>query len=343
MARRTVIPTSEQVLGKIQNNEELTGKEKDFLNSVWEGATTGKTPAGFMSANDFSQYLGQLNQLRDSPGMQSYAKSMIAEKTGNRFVERYKPLFSSILAGADIVTSLGQINTSNRAIQRLSRPSFGVPSVINPALNQEIYKAQTGTFDAARALSPAKQAILDKYNAQLSQAKQMGGGQMGTTQSLSQAAYNDALRASGELPMVQDNIRRAQQAYAGNLLNIQQQGAIADSQNQLAAQRMNADQYNLDALTAASLGVTGRQNLRNVFTTLPDNFLQSAGRLAPVQNPITEPSGTPYDAYHAQVLSGYANTMARAKNWMNGVFPTTRPVVAPLHPSLSVDDNFPTN
>lgn len=320
MARRDLTP--QELLEKIKSNQELTSPEQTSLDKILYGAAKGTVPSQFKSADEFDSWLKNFGGLKDSPAMQAYAQNAMSSRIGDRYVQYFKPLLSSILAGADISTSLGQIRASNNAVSRLQRPTFGVPSVVNPAINQEIYRSQMAGYDAARALSPAKQAILDAYNAQLSQAKQIGGGQAGTTQALGQAAYNDRLRATGTLPQIQDNIRRQYMSNTANLLGIQQQGAMADANNQLAAQNLQANQYGLDATTAAMLGVTGRSNLRNVFQTLPDNLLQAAGRLAPVPQAGIQTTGSKYDDYYGQVQQGLASTISNAQKWMNNNFIT---------------------
>ena len=220
-----------------------------------------------------------------------------------RFVKKNKPFFDALLAGSDIYTSISQIQQSNKAIRELQRPSMPSPNVLDPALNNQIAKAQQGTLDAARALEPAKAGIDQQRALDIDLARRISGGQAGALGAQATGASLRAMRESAKLPQIRDAIRAREQGRADNLIGLRQ-GVLQDEfQNRLAIGRTNLDQYQNDVAAAAALGQAGRTNLRMTLGQLPDMLTRTAGNMMPVQDV--------WDAYGANVENNLAQTIAK--------------------------------
>lgn len=185
------------------------------------------------------------------------------------------------LAGADIATSIGQIQAGNRAARNLRRPERPAPLTADPLLDNAISEASRGTsVDAARAMSPAQLQILDQYLADLNTAKTVAGGQAGTYGSLAQVASTRRGRRAAELaPMYDEIVRRGEQRYDQLLAQkLQQNQAIQQSRAQMYP--YDLQQYGYDSRAAAELGAVGRSNLRSSVGSFANFVPQTAARLA---------------------------------------------------------------
>lgn len=324
--------TFEELLAKVKTGE-LTASEQDLLLKATKSLSSGKVPEEFKSEYKsdpewFAKLSSGISEAMQTPTGKANIELLQREKSGDRFVRAYKPFFNSLLQGVDIATSLSQIKSANKAIASLVQPGIPQGPGIDPALNNEIAKAQRGTFDTTRALAPVRQANQDAYNAADLTDRQISNGQSGQYGSLKQANYNDLLRANGQLPAIADSIKAREQANLANL--IQQRSNFAQNKyaNDLQGTQMAMDQYNKNVNAAALLGSTGRSNLRNVFQTLPDNLLRTTGMLAggqalvpgtPEQAPVANPNGysssfmDKYNDYGRQVEQNLANHMVRLK------------------------------
>lgn len=287
--------------------EELGKLDSKDQAKVLATLTNGKSP-GDVVPKEFEAYWQKIDQptllaaFQTPEGKENIAQ-MVRDRSGDRFVKRYKPALNLILQGADIMTSLGQINQSNKALSALQQPAIPQSPGVDPALNNQIYQAQQGTFDQSRALAPAKQAINDAYAAQENVNRQISGGQAGAYGSRMQAAYNDRMRASLALPKIADDVKAREQQRLDNLISTRGQLAQQDYSNRLAGTNMALDQYNRNMLAAAQLGSAGRANLRNVFQTLPENITRFAGQVT------ANPASDPY-TYGQQVEMSLANKLA---------------------------------
>lgn len=179
------------------------------------------------------------------------------------------------LAGADIATSVGQIQSSKAAAKRLRRPTRPTTLTSEPLLQQAIADAQRGNYDTVRALAPAQREILDQYLADLNTAKSVTGGQAGGYGALAQLASTRRGRRTLELVPMADQIRRQNLQRYDELLGMKlaENQAINQSQAQLYPYDLN--QYNQDAIAAGELGQYGRSNLRSSMTAL-GSFLPQA-------------------------------------------------------------------
>lgn len=168
------------------------------------------------------------------------------------------------LSGADIATSVSQIQASKQAQDRIRRPGRPAPLTADPALDRALSDAASGTkLDAARALSPAQLQILDQYLADLNTAKSVSGGQAGVYGSLAQVASTRRGRRASELaPLYDQIVRQGEQRYDQLLAQkLQQNQAIQESSARFYPEELR--QYGYDSRAVAELGAIGRQNLRS--------------------------------------------------------------------------------
>lgn len=174
-----------------------------------------------------------------------------------------------------IQTGVGasQISQSNRALRGLRRPTPpGVPGE-DKVFSNALSEAQRGTFNAARTIEPAKQAIQGGFANDLAVARDVSGGQAGTYGALAQAAANRRNRSFGELAPMADNARAREQARVDELLQTRQIQRQRDYQNRMSLYDANNDAYQQDSNAAAELGAAGRDNLYggigNLSSSLP--------------------------------------------------------------------------
>ncbi len=272
----------EELLAAMRAGVKLSPDQEELFLKSMKTLSSGKSPdaatGDYKDANYFTQqFAGALDSFKNSKEGKESINSILRDKAGDRFVKNYKPFFNTLLQGADIATSLSQIKNANQAVKALIQPTIPQAPGVDPALNNEINKAQRGTFDTARALAPVRQANQDAYNQQDFTARAVSGGQSGQYGAIKQASYNDLLRANGQLPAIADSIKAREQGNLNHLLATRGQQVQQNFANNLQGTQLAMDQYNRNAQTAAALGAQGRSNLRNVFQTLPDNLLKTVG------------------------------------------------------------------
>lgn len=314
--------TLEELLKKlITAPESLSKQEKDFLASSLKSLVSGKVPEGEnMTFEQFAGSLGPaLQRAMETPLGKQMVNDTIRDRQTERFVKRNKPFFDAILAGADIATSLSQIQNSNKAIKNLVKPTLPNPDVLDPAVNSAIADAQRGNLDALRALEPAKAEIAQQRLADMQTAKSVSGGQAGAYGSLATAAGLRANRAALSLPGIQDSIRARQQQRADSLIGLRQGVRQNEFNNRLGIADRNLEQYTADLSAASSLGQAGRTNLHNTLGQLPNTITRAVGGAMPVGNTTYDqvqgriPVNGPSDLYSQYKLT-LENSLAKRIN-----------------------------
>lgn len=305
-----------------------TLSQEDFLKIMKSfGSANDEVPSQFEGYKDKSTWrqdmLSAMESFKNTPQAKQYAVTILRDKAADRFVRNFKPFFNTLIQGADIATSLSQIKQGNQALKGLVQPSVPTPSGAGlQTINNQIAQAQRGSFDAARAVAPARQAANDEYNTNINNAKAIAGGQAGEFGSLAQSAANQRARTLMPLPQLVDQIRAREQARMDQLAGLKGQYIQQDDRNRLYGTELANQQYQTQAQLAGDLLRQGNTNLRNVFQTLPDNLLQSAGRLSVGMMPTTNPYDKPVDleargyqpkpiAYQGNVLD-YADTLQKS-------------------------------
>lgn len=321
--------TIEEILAKLAKKEAITEDERSQLTEALKGAVSGQKVDGkSLTADEQAVLLKSADALKGTPEMQSLFKEIAQDKNADRFSKRYKPFFNLLLSGADVATSLQQIRASKQALKNLVRPTLPGTPGLDPVLNNEIYKAQQGNFDAARAIAPAQQELRDQYSRDLGTARQVSNGNAATYGSLAQQASLSRARAGAALPAVSDQIRRQQQARLDNLIGMRQGAVQQQFGNNMQKSGILLDQYNRDAQAAGQLGATGRLNLRNSLQGLGDNVIGVAGRMMPVSSPYGNAQGVyqptvsnsePFADYRAEVDQSLADKLQRiqSNNYFN--------------------------
>lgn len=208
------------------------------------------------------------------------------------------------LSGADIATSVSQIQASKQAQDRIRRPGRPALLTAEPALDRALADASNPQLDAARAMSPAQLQILDQYLADLNTAKSVSGGQASTYGSLAQVASTRRGRRAAELaPMYDQIVRQGEQRYDQLLAQkLQQNQAIQESRSRYYPEELR--QYGYDSRAAAELGAVGRQNLRSsvgaAASFIPDTVsrLQTRKRFRDLYN-----QGLAYGEDNAKIMA----------------------------------------
>jgi hypothetical protein len=189
---------------------------------------------------------------------------------------------NTVLAGVDVATGLAQTAGARRALRQSRRPERPAPLTKDPTLQAELEASRQDTLDAARAISPAQQGILDTYMSDLNQATTASTGQAGTRGALAQVAAGRRNRANQQLAPMVDTIRARRQDQMNRLL------AMSQQENQ-AIQQSQAQFYPTDMLTymreqefAGNALAQGRLNTRaglgNLGQAVPDAYANSALR-----------------------------------------------------------------
>lgn len=252
----------------------------DSQKAIESGKASAEAQKHGMTADEFQQtILSATDALRNSPEGKAAMNEVLQEKKSDRFAKRYRPFFNAVLAGADIATSLSQIRQSNNASRGLVKPALPSAPSIDPALNDALYRAQTGTYDSARAGAVAKQGILDQYLRDIDVAKTVGGGQSSNFGSLAQVASLRRDQALKGLIPLTDAVRAREEGRVDNLLGVRSNLQQQNFQNRLGLSKLAFDQYNLDAGAVGALGATGRLNLRNSVGSLVNQIPDIAGRI----------------------------------------------------------------
>jgi hypothetical protein len=297
----------QEVFNAIRAGKTLSKDQTEYIVAALGKSQAGKKPDG-LSLEEFEGGLTQaLDYVRNSPEGQRNLKEILAQKRTDRFTKRYTPFFNAVLAGADIATSLGQIKAANRAAGQLRRPELPPIPGIDPALNNSIADAQRGTMDVARAAGPARQELQDQYYKDLAQAKQIGGGQVGTYGALGQVASMRRARGAAALLPGIDAIRAREQGRLDNLVN--QRGQFAQQQFYDRFQNANArlGQYNLDSQAIGALGAAGRSNRRAGVASLLQAVPGVAAR-------IGQGYGDRYTQYEQSLNSSLTNNGSKVPN-----------------------------
>lgn len=168
-----------------------------------------------------------------------------------------------VLGGVDIATSINQIRQGDRAARNSRRPSRPSIPQRDVLLQQALRGAEEGTFDSERAIAPVRQEIQDQFLNDIQGAKTASTGQAGAYGAYRQLAANRRNRAAMELAPVSDAIKAREQARYDNLLGMRQDETQQMFRNQASLYPFDLQQYSQDQQAAASLGATGRANLRD--------------------------------------------------------------------------------
>lgn len=193
--------------------------------------------------------------------------------------ETVKNGLNLLLAGADITSSMAQINQSKKLLSQTQRPTRPSVPGRDPYLQQSITQAQKGTFDQSRALAPAQQGIQNQYLSDLSNAKVAATGQAGTYGALAQEAANRRNEANVGLIPIADQIRSNEKQRLDNLVGMRMGETQNQFQNQSSLYNQDLGQYNMDSQTAGALGAIGRQNLRTSAANFGEQLLPGLGEL----------------------------------------------------------------
>lgn len=298
----------EELVGLWETNPDAIFENKEYadqLQSYLKKYVSGNNVSTHMTADESANKMSEImNWAMSTPSGRRYFQQQTRDRNADLFVRRNKPFYDALLSGIDLSTSLSQIKQSKEAAKKLVKPTLPSPNVLDPAINNAISQAQTGNFEALRALEPAKQEIAQQRAMDMSTARSLSGGQAGAYGAMATAASLRANRSAARLPAIGDQIRARQQQRYDNLLGLRQGQLQNNFGNAMQVANANMNQYNLDAQAAAALGVAGRTNLRNTLGTAGDTFSRAIGSGMPIDDPYQE-----WDAYGSKVRNNVANSM----------------------------------
>lgn len=183
-----------------------------------------------------------------------------------------------VLAGTDIANSVNQIRQAKQSLKRSKRPSRPAIPQRDIYLEQALRQGEENIMDAARATAPVQQQIQDQYLEDVQNAKIASTGQAGAYGAYRQLAANRRNRAAMNLAPIQDEIRRGQQQRYDNLLGMRMDETQQQFRNQAYLYPYDLEQYNADQKAAASLGSTGRLNLRDSLYNIGGQAANYVGR-----------------------------------------------------------------
>lgn len=226
-----------------------------------------------------------LEEMRNSPQGQEHLKATLINNRSQRFTAQYGPFFKSILAGADIATSVQQINAAQRGLNRLVRPSIPPPPGVDPRLEYALRQSEQATGAAPQAANVAKADIFDQYQQDIRNATTAGGGQQAAFGALAQTASERRNRGLARLLPLTNQIQMEREEMRNHLLTERGRQNQYNYQNRLEAAGMEFNQYNQEAKVAGALGAQGRLNLRQTLGGISDLAPQLAARMYPVSNP----------------------------------------------------------
>lgn len=201
---------------------------------------------------EYKQSLLELSQVNDS----SRTSAKIAQAA------------NLILAGTDIATSLNQIRQADKAAKESRRPTRPTVPQRDLMLEQALRQSQENTFDSERAIAPVRQEIGDQYLNDIQGAKTASTGNAGAYGAYRQLAADRRNKAAMQLAPIQDSIKAREQQRTDNLLGMRADETQQMFQNQASLYPYDLQQYNYDQRAAASLGSTGRANLRDSLYNL---------------------------------------------------------------------------
>jgi hypothetical protein len=218
-------------------------------------------------------------QLQASPEYKERLLNIALDKKSGELTDKIAQGANLLLGASDIAQSLSQISASKSALSKSKRPSRPIVPGRDLYLQQALRGAEEGTMNAARALAPAEAQIQDQYQADLANAKTASTGQAGAFGAYAQTASNRRNRAAQALVPLADEVKAREQARYDNLLGMRQQETQNMFQNQASLYPYDLQQYNADQQAAASLGSTGRENLRNSLYNFAGNLAPAIGKM----------------------------------------------------------------
>lgn len=281
-----------RIIRKARARQPLTSKELAYVVEFKQDVDTGaldkvKDTEAFKKLSpeeqaDLSQQAldSSVALLFQDPTYKNEIIDLAKEVEKGKTSEKIATGLNIALAGTDILTSIGQVKSADQATRRSRRPSHPAPLTPSPELANAITQAQSGNYDAVRALAPAQLALLDNYLSDLNVAKTASTGQAGTYGALGQVASNRRNRGAVELAPVGDAITARNQSRLDNLLGMKlnENANIQQSQSQFYPQELN--QYQLEQQAAGQLGSTGRTNLRESLTGLGQFLPQTIAEIS---------------------------------------------------------------
>lgn len=217
-----------------------------------------------------------------SPEYKQKMLNLYETQEKGRVAGNVRNVMNTALAGFDVATGLAQTAGARRALRRSQRPERPAPLTKDPNLQAELDSARQGTLDAARAVSPAQQGILDTYMSELNQATTASTGQAGARGALAQVAAGRRNRANQQLAPMVDSIRAREQGRVDRLLGMNQQEnqAIQQSQAQFyptdMLTYMRAQEFGGNALAQGRLNT--RAGLANMGQAIPDAYANNTLR-----------------------------------------------------------------
>lgn len=216
--------------------------------------------------------------LQSSPQYKEQLLSLSQEATAGKISNQVAQAANLILGGTDIGVSLNQIAQANKASKSSRRPSRPAVPQRDLMLQQALRNSQENTYDAQRAIAPVQQNIEDQYLSDVQGAKTASTGQAGAYGAYRQLAANRRNRSAMELAPIQDSIRAREQQRTDQLLGMRADETQNMFQNQASLYPYDLRQYNYDQEAAASLGSTGRANLRDSLYNLGGQVAGFAGQ-----------------------------------------------------------------
>jgi hypothetical protein len=241
------------------------------------------TEEGLKSFTDaeFQQYMDETkNRLTTDPAYREATLALAQKQGTDQSSTNIRNGLNVLLAGSDIATSIGQIQSGRQAQSQALRPNRPPILQRDLQLQQALDSAHAGTLDQSAAIAPAQLANLDQYKSDLANATTASGGQQGAFGAYAQVAANRRNRGNLNLVPLANDIKRQEQQRETQLLGLKlgENQAINQSQGQFYGQDLY--QYGLDRQAAAELGQVGRYNLRSSMTGAAGALGNVAGQLA---------------------------------------------------------------
>jgi len=221
-----------------------------------------------MTDEDFDSYVNEARKMLTTGKYKEDVIDIAKQAEAGKVAAKVTTGLNTLLAGTDIAISLGQIGKANQQLAGIKRPARPAVLQRDQDLAQALQEAHRGTLDQSAALQPARLANLDTYKADLAQGAIASEGQPGAYGAYGQAAAGRMYRANAELVPLGNEIKRQEQGRYDQLLGMRQQEGQAINQSQSQFYPQDLYQYGIDRQAAASLGQTGRSNLRDSLTGL---------------------------------------------------------------------------
>lgn len=269
MAEQDPLKRYFSVAQQLRSNQEVNDKDIEFFLSYSPKIDQEKLNklvknGNAVSVEDAKSALLEAGRaLQSSPDYKNKTLQIAQEAAKGRLSADLATGINLVLAGSDIAQSVQQIQASNRGLAASRKPSRPVAPRRDQMLADALRQSQEGTMNAGRALAPVQANIADQYQADITNARTAATGQAGAFGSYAQLAANRRNRSAMELAPLQDQIRRQDQARTDELLGMRQAETQQIFENDARFYPQDMYQYNLEQNAAASLGATGRENLRN--------------------------------------------------------------------------------